>query len=146
MELILDMSDARQKQTLLTHVRSLQGMHRFEVVRYRPRRSDAQNAYLWGVVYPLIGDTVRACGNDDTSDDDVHLMLRAKFLRRTVVNRQTGEAMGVVVGSTADLDTAAFSDYVEKCRQWAAEMLDLEIPDPDPAYLPRPRGHAAAGA
>jgi hypothetical protein len=35
------------------------------------------------------------------------------------------------VGSTAALDTAAFSDYVEKVKRWAGEELGIEVSEPN---------------
>jgi hypothetical protein len=35
-----------------------------------------------------------------------------------------------LVRSTADLDTAEFTHFIEDCRRWAAQTLHCNIPDP----------------
>ena len=51
-----------------------------------------------------------------------------------------------LVRSTADLDTAEFTTFIEDCRRWAAETLHIDIPDPyddaggHPPVRSRPRG------
>jgi hypothetical protein len=89
------------------------------VTKHHLARSLSQNAYLWGVVYPLLAEH---CGYEL---EEVHEALKFRFLR----DRQN-ETPGLVrVGSTARLSTAEFTEYIEQCRHLAAE-LGIVIPDP----------------
>lgn len=107
----------------------------------RPRRSYTsvpQHRYYRGVVVAMIGDHLRAHGvngphGGPITDEQVHQMLAQRFLRKTIIlDPDTGECMDIVM-STADLPSSAMSDYWDQARQWAAETLDLFIPDPDQA-------------
>lgn len=107
----------------------------------RPRRSYTsvpQHRYYRGVVVAMIGDHLRAHGingphGGPITDEQVHQMLAQRFLRKTIIlDPDTGECMDIVM-STADLPSSAMSEYWDQARQWAAEALDLFIPDPDQA-------------
>ena len=89
-----------------------------EIKRALPQRTLQQNRYYWGVVVKMIADYT---GHDP---DEVHTHLKYKFLRQTD---------GVIewVRSTTTLDTAEFTDYIERCRKWALDELNIVIPSPD---------------
>lgn len=91
----------------------------FEVIvrKARVQRSLSQNSYYHGIVVKLIAD---CCGYEP---EDCHRALRARFLS------EPGELGLARVKSTTELDTREFSDYVEQCRQLAAEF-GVYIPDP----------------
>lgn len=93
-----------------------------EVIVRRPRvqRSLSQNSYYFGVVVKLIADF---CGYEV---EDCHRALRARFLS------EPGELGLARVKSTTELDTREFAEYVERCRQLAAEF-GVYVPDPGEA-------------
>jgi hypothetical protein len=65
--------------------------------------------------------------------DEIHEILKAKFIpKRLAITNGNGEICGefVLGGSTTKLDTLDFSEYCERIREWAAESLDIVIPDP----------------
>jgi hypothetical protein len=70
-------------------------------------------------VIPLMAES---CGYED---EEMHDALKHQFLR----DRENEKAGLVLVKSSADLNTAEFTEYVEKCRRLAAE-LGVVIPDP----------------
>lgn len=93
-------------------------------------RSDRQNRYYFAAVVAAI--------QDYTGDDRkaVHEMLKAACnpVLRQLVNK-TGKVIGEYWegGSTVLLSVAEFSDYIERCQQWAAEHCDgLVIEDANP--------------
>jgi hypothetical protein len=47
-----------------------------------------------------------------------------------MVDPETGEVMKIP-RKTSDLSTQEFIDYTEQVKQFAAEKLDLYIPDPN---------------
>lgn len=99
---------------------------RFE--RKRARRSDPQNRYYWGVVIKEISIRLRDLGHEWLEDNDVHDMMKLKFNTEQMVSEH-GEVLDLPK-STAGLTTTQFIEYTERVKKWAAEFLDIYIPDP----------------
>ena len=100
---------------------------RVEVGEYRKRRSQDQNAYLWGVVYKTLGD---ATGNDA---DDLHAYFLGEWAGWEVIDVM-GQQRRVPKRRSSKLTTVEFSDYVAFIQQRAAETVGVFIPDPDPMH------------
>lgn len=101
------------------------------VTRRRATRSPMANAYYWGVVMQLLSE------HTGYTPDEMHDLCKAQFLpKKLAVNNGNGEIVGefVLGGSTRGLNTNDFYEYVERVRQWAAE-LDVYIPDPNEERL-----------
>jgi hypothetical protein len=130
-ELIVNLSDAKDKRMLLEMLRALEGPHRVQWCKHRKRRTDRQNRMYWPLVVQPFADFLREQGESYT-DDDAHELLKAKFLRVSVANKDTGEVIGEIPRSTTTLTTEEFYDYVEKCVAWLADMFGIECPSPDP--------------
>lgn len=93
-----------------TLIQSLEGKRIEIVLRERTEgRSDVQNAYYHAVVVKMISD---ATGHDP---EETHEKLKAHLK----------------VSTTTKMTTSEFAEYVDRCRQFAAEFLDMNIPDPD---------------
>ena len=99
------------------------------IQRKKKHRSDPQNRYYWGVVVEMIRAGMKEMG-DKVTPDQVHEFLKWRFLRTQKIDEATGEVLYEYAGSTADLSTVEFSEYVEKCCQFAAELLGVSIPLP----------------
>lgn len=97
--------------------------------RKKKHRSDPQNRYYWGVVVEMIRAGMKEMG-DTVTPDQVHEFLKWRFLRVSKVDENTGEVLYEYAGSTAKLKTVEFGEYIEKCCQFAAEMLGVSIPLP----------------
>ena len=101
------------------------------------KRSVQQNRYLWGVVYTTIGDNDPGFVCCDVVDslrktarlsaaEVVHEFCKARFL-------PSADLPGLqitVAPSTAKLPLKEFQDYVEAIRRWAADELQVFVPDP----------------
>lgn len=110
------------------------GVYSVTVKRQHKQRSNPQNAWLWGSVYPMLLDGLLDAGWDDiTSVEDVHAFFKSMFSMHKVVNYSTGEIVEIPT-STAIMDTVTFNAYVEQIRRYAREYLNMEIPDPDPNW------------
>jgi hypothetical protein len=108
------------------------GIWSFEMKRCRAQRSLAQNAYLWGVVYPHVAAGARdTWGVKDFGINDAHELCRDRYLKRDVVNQSTGEVTGRILLSTGSLDKPEFATYVDNIILFAAEYLRTEIPEAD---------------
>ena len=108
----------------------LKGKWRIDFKRYRPRRSDAQNAYYWGVMIPHVKEGLAEAWGESLSSDEVHEYLKSLFLTKPIVNRRSGELVGTRPGSSSKLDVGEFIEYSDKVILWAAEYLGVEIPSP----------------
>ena len=110
------------------------------VVRIEPeekKRTLRQNKYLWGVVYKTIVDNDPGYFVNDAVDalrktarlsaaEVVHEFCKARFL-------PSADLPGLqitVAPSTAKLPRKEFQEYVESIRRWAADELQVFIPDP----------------
>ena len=109
---------------------ALDGIYCFEMKKVRKPRSNDQNGWLWGCVYPMLLEALLETGWEFTSIEQVHEFFKSQMTADKVVNKHTGEIIEFP-GSTATMDTVTFSTYCEKLREYALEYLDLEIPDPD---------------
>ena len=110
------------------------------VVRIEPeekKRTLRQNKYLWGVVYKHLDNDPGYFVNEETErllhgrgiavTEIVHEFCKAQFL--PPVDLGIGGGMRITK-STAKLNRQEFNDYVENIRRWAAESLQVFIPDP----------------
>jgi hypothetical protein len=98
------------------------------VKRQRATRSQQQNRYYWGVVMQMLSE------HTGYTPDEMHEFCKMKFIpKRLAVQDGNGVIKDefVLGGSTRELNTIDFGEYVDSVRQWAAEDLDVVIPDPD---------------
>jgi hypothetical protein len=92
---------------------------------WKPRRSDQQNRYLWGVVYPAF-----LVPLEGWSAEDVHEYLLGEHFGWERI-----EGMGRVrlrpIRRSARLSKVEFAEYVAFCQQKGAEH-GIFVPDPTP--------------
>lgn len=102
-------------------------MLEISVKRLRATRSIQANRYYFGVVIAAISDAT-GYHPDETHD----LMKMLHLPKELAICDSNGEIVGeyVMGGSTRNLTTTEFYEYVERVRQWAAETLDVYTPDP----------------
>ena len=114
-------------------VRSMSREKDYEVtVEVKPRkryRSTIQNAYYWGIVVAMISERLRELGHD-VDRDLTHEFLKGRFLFTELLDPSTGEMMRIPK-KTSELTTSEFMDYLEYVKQFAAETLDIYVPDPN---------------
>lgn len=102
------------------------------VTRKHATRSVQANRYYWGVVVDLLSD------HTGYTPDEIHEVLKAKFIpKKLAVSDGNGEIKGefVIGGTTTEMNKLEFGEYITRIREWAAEELDVVIPDPDNARL-----------
>lgn len=121
----------RNRIQILETIKSFEGkdvLITFE--KPKKKRSNNQNSYYWGIVIVIIKFALKNTGNN-FNDNDVHDLLRLKFLKETIsINDETGEVIERV-RSTTELTTSQFMDYISEIQQFAAEYFDVIIPDPN---------------
>jgi|LauGreSuBDMM15SN_2_FD.fasta_scaffold08328_2 nitrogen regulatory protein PII len=123
----------------LNELKRLSGREVEIVIIPRPKRTLNQNAYYWGTIVYMIWTELKGRGlqasdlstrTGDLLRNDVHDFLRSMFAQREKFNIIT-EEVEIETISTKDMTSIEFTNYVERIRQWAAEELGLEIPDPN---------------
>lgn len=96
--------------------------------RKRKRRSLLQSAYYFGVVLPVVQRGLMDAGYK-VSKESTHEFLKATFFKQEIVNENTGEILNTT-GSTAQMTTVQMMEYFQEITQWAAEFLNVQIPEP----------------
>lgn len=91
---------------------------------HREQRSLDQNAWLWGVAYPLIAEEL---GYDRDEHEDLHYALIDECFGRRF-DARIGREVPNVRSST--LDTVKFSEYMEWLVRWAAKQ-GIVVPLPN---------------
>lgn len=130
-EYAVDVRSEDHRDKLREYVQALfkrGGIYTFKMTPYKRKRSNPQNRYLWGVVYPLMAAGFRDLGWQ-YDEEMVHFKMKQAFLTQTLVNEKTGE-VETVLGSTKELDTDSMTTFIENVKMWASENLQVVIPDP----------------
>lgn len=97
-------------------------------VEIRPvtkRRSLDQNAWIWGVAYPLIAEEL---GYDRDEHDDLHYALLAECFGRKHSDHFN---IDVPAKTSSKLTTGEFSEYMEWLVRFAAKKWGVNVPLPD---------------
>lgn len=112
-----------QKKAINEEVKRLDGQDvRVWVTKDTHQRTPKQNRYYWGVVIKMISD------HTGYTKEEMHEALKNEYLGRRFI--EFGGKEIELSKSTKDIDTKEMSEYTERCRQFAAEFLQLNIPDP----------------
>jgi len=122
--------DIREKRTLTKYLRK-QGVKPLvvEIKPERGKRTTEANAYYWGVVVHLIRKQLESDWGHHVDQEQVHEILKHQF-----ASSEKLIGMDKVIRlpeSTSDMDVRDFWEYVEKCRFWAADTLNVQIPSSD---------------
>jgi hypothetical protein len=101
-----------------------------EVRWSKPKRTNPQNRYLFGVVYKTFAQGLMELGKGPVNVDSIHYICKEQFMPRVGIGT-TGRTMPL---STTKLcksgEENAFSDYVEQIKELAAHY-GIFIPDPN---------------
>lgn len=100
---------------------------RVEVCEYRKRRSQDQNAALWGVAYKTLSD---ATGN---APEDLHTFFLGEWGGWETI-QVMGQVRRVPKRRSSKLTTVEFGDFYAFIQQRSAETVGVYVPDPDPLY------------
>jgi len=101
-----------------------------KIEKSKKKRSTPQNSYLWGVVVPIVQNTLKEVGHTLTKDQ-THDLLKLKFLKETlIVDEETGETIERIK-STTELSTSQMMDYFAGIREWIFDFFGVTIPEPN---------------
>jgi len=127
----IDFDNARAKRMVIDHIKAAKGLCWVEITRCRNQKSKEQLGYYFGVVVMRVKAAIERVWGEKIPAIQVHELCKSRFLMRDIIDHRTGEVVGSVAASVADLDTKEMTDYIENVRMFAAEMFDEQIPDPD---------------
>jgi chromosomal replication initiation ATPase DnaA len=96
---------------------------------HKKKRTNPQNAYLHGVVIPMVTDGINEHGNEVTQSQ-VKDLLKQKFLSFDVFI-DVDYTYETLTKDTSELSTVEFNEFIERIQRWGAEMLGIIIPDPE---------------
>lgn len=102
------------------------------VKKHQKKRSNSQNSYLWGAVYPTILKSGGEIMGGWTADDLHDYYLGVHF--GTEVLHLGGRDYERPLRRSSKLSTTEFMDYVATVQREAAG-LGVFIPDPDPGWF-----------
>lgn len=116
---------------LSSHLRSYEGMEvQLALSKRRRRRSNDQNAYYWGAVVAMAREGINEAWGEHVSLEETHHILKFQCNYAERVNEATGEIIRIPK-TTTELSTAEFEEYLERCRRFAQEWLQVSIPLPN---------------
>lgn len=98
---------------------------KLEVCEHRKRRTDTQNSYLWGVVYPAFKAELPGWDSEDVHD----YLLGEHFGWERIEGM--GRARLKPIKRSSKLSTTEFADYVDFCIRKGAEHC-IHVPEPTP--------------
>ena len=98
------------------------------IIRLAGKRSSPQNRYYWGAMLPIVKEGLKGVGIE-MSKEQTHEMLKYKFIKREFITSD-GDILQII-GSTTELSTKEFNEYIESIQIWSAEYLNVNIPDPN---------------
>jgi len=120
---------SKNRQSLNNALKEFEGKRiTISIELAKKKRSSEQNRYYWAGVVPIVQQGLKDAGYK-LSKEDVHLSLRAKFLNETIPFED-----GTYIDrfkSTTELSKSEFGDFIEDVKQWAAEYLNVIIPEPN---------------
>lgn len=124
----IQMSSPSEKSVLFKALSGLHGMYTIDIKQARKLRSTAQNRLYWGCYVAALRNHLLKQG-DVISDDLIHDIYKNKFLpARPIISHATGELIGMVGGSTTDLSTVEFNEYLDRIQAYLAETFGIELP------------------
>jgi hypothetical protein len=100
--------------------------YRVEITEAKPTRSNPQNRYLWGVVYPTI---LEAGHLDRWTKDDLHDYLLGEHFGWELVEG-FGSKRKRPIRTSSKLNKQEFTDYVAFVQQRMSEH-GIYVPDPN---------------
>lgn len=100
------------------------------IKKARSKRSDNQNRYYWGCVVKIVRQGLKDLGYI-LSSEETHDFLKDKFLDYELMSNNHGEEIGKIYKSTTELTKTEFGEYIEQIQIFAAEILNVTIPDPN---------------
>ena len=91
-------------------------------IHKRSKRSNQMNRLLWAY-HTILSHHL------GYSKEEIHEIVKMKFLKREIINEKTGEVLEYLK-STAELTKSEFAELIEQYRQWSSQIFDCYLPEP----------------
>lgn len=93
-------------------------------------RTNPENRYYHGIVIKILANEL------GYFPDEMHEIVKHKFLKEIITHTVNNKTIFIEkIGSTAELSTVKFEDFLSKIRTWAAVDLGIFIPLPNESEL-----------
>lgn len=128
--------DPKAKERVYAYIEKLfsqSGINKIEIIGKRKKRTNDQNAWLWGCIYPMFLQASINQGWEYVNVEQVHEFCKNHFTKDSVVNINTGEIV-TFPRSTSIMTTLEFFTYCDIIRSHVLEYFDVDIPEPDPEW------------
>jgi hypothetical protein len=98
------------------------------IVKKRGKRSSPQNRYYWSCVVDEIRRELKKRGTRATAEE-VHEALKLKFNPVRVGDKESGEVLLEIGGTTTAMNKTEFAEYLDRIIEWANTSLEIVIPE-----------------
>jgi len=92
--------------------------------KFKKKRSSPQNAFLHGVLFKMAAEGMTKKTGKKISIELAKAVLKHQFLQKFT-------EVGTITIPTSKLNTTECMEFIEKCQQYCAEMLGVNIPSPN---------------
>jgi hypothetical protein len=117
-------SDKESLKKMYDKLKELEpGSYKYFFTDKKKNRSLNQNRYYHGVIIKIL------CGHTGFRPYEMHEYIKRKFNPVIVTDPETGEQMETG-GSTAEMNTKQFTDFIDEIRDWSFNNLGCYIPEP----------------
>jgi hypothetical protein len=113
----------------MASIGTMQGDYEVKVSPKRLSVSGRQRAYYFATSVKMFQDYLNEQGESHTKEE-VHHLMAGMFLRKSVVDPNTGEVLDDVPRSITTLNTAEMAEYIDKVIVWLAGF-NIIVPDPN---------------
>lgn len=102
----------------------------FIIDKPKKQRSNPQNRYLWGLLYPIARQAIKDAWGEVWSIDKTHDFFKSMFLFTEKVNEETGSIIKLPK-STTENTTTDQEDYHSEIRGFLLEWFNVDCPLPN---------------
>jgi len=92
------------------------------MIRQQHLHSVSQQRYYFGVVVDMIAEFI------GETREETHELLKSEHLPQREIELLEGTKL-TMPPTTRNLSVEQYTEYIERCRRWAATFLGLSIPD-----------------
>lgn len=121
----------RNRNLVLDAIKSFEGKEVVIILdKPKKKRSNPQNAYLWGLLYPITQQAIKTEWGEIWSVNKVHEFYKLQFQFTEKVNEETGEIVKMPK-STTENTTTQQEEYHLQIRQFLKEWFNVDAPLPN---------------
>jgi hypothetical protein len=106
------------------------GKFKITIEKYYKKATTNQFGWLYAVVYPLSWIALNEAGYEFETIEEIDDFWKTLYANRPVLNRETGEIVNIPL-KKAKFETVDQMTYCNSVRNYCAEYLGCEIPEPD---------------